>query len=113
MKRYTTEQIIKALQETNGMVYIAARRLGCTPQTIHNHANKTKAVRDAIEDSRGEVIDAAELKLKQAVMNGESWAVAFTLKTIGKTRGYVERQEVSTPDGQPLKVIVEYVTPQE
>jgi hypothetical protein len=40
-------------------------------------------------------------------MNGEPWAVAMVLKTIGKSRGYVERQEVTGADGG--KVQIEYV----
>lgn len=107
--KYTNEQIVSALNQTNGMVYIAARRLGCSPQTIYTRADKNKSIRQAIEDARGEVIDAAELKLKQAVMNGEAWAVAFTLKTIGRNRGYVERQEMTGADGGPVITKVEIV----
>jgi transposase-like protein len=107
VQRYTTEQIIKALKETNGMIYLAARRLGCTPQTIYNRANRTQVVKQAIEDSRGEIVDLAEQKLRLAILAGEPWAVALTLKTLGKQRGYVERQEVTGADGGILKI--EYV----
>ena len=37
-------------------------------------------------------------------MNGEPWAVAMVLKTIGKHRGYVERQEVTGADGGSITV---------
>jgi transposase-like protein len=106
VQRYTTEQIIKALKETNGMIYLAARRLGCTPQTIYNRANRTQVIKQAIEDSRGEIVDLAEQKLRLAILAGEPWAVALTLKTLGKQRGYVERQEVTGADSGPVDVRV-------
>jgi hypothetical protein len=37
---------------------------------------------------------------------GEPWAVALTLKTLGKQRGYVERQEVTGADAGPVDVRV-------
>ena len=77
------------------MVYLAARMLGCTPQTIYNRAKRTQSIQDAIDNSRGELVDLAEQKFRAAIMNGEPWAVAMALKTIGKGRGYVERQEVT------------------
>ena len=34
-QRYTQAQVIDALHETKGMVYLAAKRLGCEAQTIY------------------------------------------------------------------------------
>ncbi len=106
-EHYTTETIVSALHETNGMVYLAARRLGCKAQTIYNRAKSTKVIQEAIDNSRGEMLDISEQKLRQAIMNGEAWAITFHLKTIGKSRGYVERQEVTGADGGAL--IVKFV----
>lgn len=42
------------------------------------------------------MIDEAELRLWAAIQRGESWAIAFALRTLGRDRGYAERvtQEV-------------------
>ncbi len=93
-RKYTTEQIVAALHEMNGMIYLAARRLGCAPTTIYRRAEHVKIVQQAIQDSRGELVDIAEQKLRAAVLDREPWAVALVVKTLGKDRGYVERQEV-------------------
>ena len=89
---YSTEQIIEALKETKGMVYVAAERLGCAPVTIYKRAKISKAVQDEIDKQRGKMVDIAELKFYQAIQNGEPWAIAMMLKTVGKGRGYVEKQ---------------------
>jgi hypothetical protein len=57
-------------------------------------AHKYPKVQEAIDSFRGEFIDTAELSLKRAVMAGEGWAVCFALKTLGKERGYVEKQQI-------------------
>jgi len=109
-QRYTQAQVIAALRETKGMVYLAAKRLGCEAQTIYNYRDRYPAVRAEMEQQDGEVDDAAEMKLYQAIIAGEPWAVQFRLRTKGKGRGYVERvqNEVSGPDNSPLTIHVTY-----
>jgi len=101
-EKYTSEQIIAAIKAVDGLVYLAARKLGCGPKTIYNRAKKTQAIQQAIEDSRGELVDIAEQKMRAAVMDREPWAVALVLKTLGKNRGYVERQEHTGAWGGPI-----------
>lgn len=91
--KYTNKQISEALTATKGLVYAAASRIGCTPQTIYNRMRRSKEIRDVVENGRGQVLDMAEAKLFEAIHNGESWAIAFALKTIGKNRGYFERMQ--------------------
>jgi len=101
---YRTADIIAALEKTHGMVYLAAESLGCSAMTIYRRAAKEKKIQNTIDSHRGKLIDKAELKLEQAVMNGEPWAVTLTLKSLGKNRGYVERQEVTGADGGAIVV---------
>jgi hypothetical protein len=50
------------------------------------------------------------MKLYQAIIAGEPWAVQFRLRTKGKGRGYVERieQDLRGKDGGPLEVVIKY-----
>lgn len=91
---FTAQQMIEALNATQGMVYVAARQLKCDPKTIYNYAKRYKSVQAAIDNKRGEFLDETELALYQAVKEGQGWAIAFALKTLGKHRGYVEKQQV-------------------
>ena len=105
-QRYTAEQVAEALTATKGMVTLAARKLGCDPKTVRNYAQRYPTVAQAIVEAREGFLDATELKLQQAVQNGEGWAIAFALRTIGRHRGYVERSEVD--QSGELRIKVEY-----
>jgi hypothetical protein len=101
-QQYTSDQIIQALKDTNGLVSLAAKRLKCSPQTIYNRAKEVQSVQRAIEEARDELVDYAELALRSAVIGKEPWAVQFALKTLGKSRGYIERQELTGAGGGPV-----------
>ena len=96
----------EALREMSGNIAAAARKLGVARLSIYRFIEKNPSLVDVVNDYRQAMADNAESALNRAVINGEAWAVCFTLKTIGKTRGYVERmqQEVTGRDGQPLEV---------
>ena len=102
--RVTDKRMLDAIKKNGGAVYLAARELGCAPNTIYNRMEKVPAMKQAVEDARGEVVDYAEQKLRLAILNGEPWAIAMALKTIGKSRGYVERQEVTGAEGKALTI---------
>ncbi|NOX56204.1 MAG: hypothetical protein GXP27_17525 [Planctomycetes bacterium] len=105
--RYQPEVIAEAIRKSQGMVYIAAKRLGCSPQTIYTYARKyPEIVQRAIDEARGLMLDTAEMKLYQAIAEGESWAICFYLKCQGKHRGYVERlEQVQLTDEQLDRLI--------
>ena len=97
--RYTAKQVADALTETKGMMFIAAQRLGCTQETMRNYCKRYPSVQAAKDAQRGLMVDTAELKLWQSIQNGEAWGITLCLKTMGKDRGYVERQELTGEDG--------------
>jgi hypothetical protein len=90
-EKYPPEALAAALKATNGLVYLAADRLGVAASTIYRAAKRHKIVSDVIEHQKGKRLDTAEAALWKAVVDGEAWAVCFYLKTQGKARGYVER----------------------
>jgi hypothetical protein len=106
-EKYNKKEIIAALVVSKGTVYIAARRLGCAANTIYRFAEKYPEVKEAMHHERGMQIDVAELQLQAAVNRGEPWAIALTLKTIGKDRGYTERTEVTGADGGAINIKIE------
>ena len=110
--RYTPDEVIRAIRETRGTLYLAARNLGCHPNTIRNYLRRYAAVRDAMETERGEAVDAAELALRQAVLQGKPWAIQFTLRTLGRDRGYIERHETIVEQAE-AEIVTRLVVRQE
>lgn len=104
--KYKPEVIVEALNQSNGLISLAARRIGCDRATIYNYRKRFPEVAQAITDQREQMTDVAELSLFNQVKNGEAWAVCFYLKTQGKERGYVERQEHTGKDGEPIFKII-------
>ncbi len=103
-ERFTAQQVVDALTQAKGMVTVAARLLGCKADTIHAYVLRYPQVAEAKHQQREAMLDVAELALLKAIQAGEGWAVCFTLKTIGKARGYVERQEITGADGGAIAV---------
>lgn len=110
--KYPTEEIIKALKAKRGMVYLAAEMIGCSPDAIYLRAKNVPAVAKCIGNERGKLIDTAEMKLADGVEAGEPWAIRMLLYTLGKDRGYVERQETDHMGSTTMELVHEIVTTQ-
>ena len=104
-ERVPTERIIECLRETNGLVSLAAKRVPCSISTINTRRKRVQAVAQVIRECRAELVDYGELALRRAVIDGEPWAVGLVLKTLGKDRGYIERQEITGADGGDIRMV--------
>jgi hypothetical protein len=102
-RKFTPEQIIAALDQSQGMIQVAARALGCSAETIQVYRHEYPEIAEFLEFKRGELIDLGEIALRKAVGEGQPWAVCFLLKTLGKERGYIERAELTGKDGGVLQ----------
>ena len=103
-EKYTAAQIIEALREKHGNLSAASRYLNCSRDTIRRYIDLYPTVKAVADEERETLIDFAENQLFQQVKDGNITAIIFTLKTIGKHRGYVERQEVTGADGGAIIV---------
>ncbi len=104
-ERYTAQEVIDALERGYTCVG-AGQLLGCSAETVRNYANKYPTVKQALQGKRRELVDLAEMSLRRAIVNGEGWAVALTLKTLGKEDGYVERAELNANIDGDLRIVI-------
>ena len=102
--KYTVEQVLEAVRKNKGILSLAARDLGCTRQTVHNYVRRYATLAAEVASQRDALLDMTEAKLFEQVNRGNITAIIFTLKTLGKSRGYIERQEVTGADGGPIEV---------
>ena len=98
----TAERIIKALGETQGLLTMAARKAGVSYTTVKRYAAEFPSVKQAVQDAKESMLDFAEGKLYQKIKAGDNTAILFYLKTQGKSRGYIERQEITGSDGSAM-----------
>ena len=103
--RYKQSKIEETLIAVSGNVSAAARSLGMQRHRLHKTISRSERLQQVVHDARQSMCDNAESALNRAVINGEAWAVCFTLKTQAKDRGYVERtqQEITGRDGGPIE----------
>ena len=105
-ERYPPALLLSALTQSKGMIAAAARLLGCSRQTIYDSMRRHPEITEFVEGQRDLLLDTAELKLIEAVVNGQPWAILFYLKTQGKSRGYVEKQVVGITGGRTLEELL-------
>ena len=103
--RTTLKQCKQALIEANGIVSQAARNLGITRNALNLRIMKYPALKAACEEAREYFIDKGESALVRAVENNEAWAISLLLKTLGKHRGYVEKQEIGVDGNITVNVV--------
>jgi hypothetical protein len=106
--KYTVAQMIAALRQTKGMVYLAADVIGCHADTVYEFAKRHPSVQEAIDHEREKILDIAEISLAKKIMDGDDGMIRFILQTRGKKRGYTTGHEVSGPEGGPLVIRVIY-----
>lgn len=100
---YTTEQFIKAIPGTGGIITTIAKKVGCDWYTAKKFITQYATVQTAYQAERETVKDHVENALIIEAKEGESWAVKYYLSTQAKDRGYAERQEIDlTSDGESL-----------
>jgi len=104
----TAEMMINAIEESQGYVSKAAEILSISRNTFYVYLKKFATVQQSLDEIREKRHDFVELQMMKLIKAQNPTMIIFYLKTQCKSRGYVERQEVSGVDGNLLKVIVEY-----
>ncbi len=104
MAKITTDALIKLIDDTSGNLSVVARALNVNRSTVYRFMEKHPTVKQALDEAREKMIDNVESKLYSKALDGDTTAMIFFLKTQGKSRGYVERQEVTGADGKPVIV---------
>jgi hypothetical protein len=93
-RRYSKKQILQALEDANGLVTAAARRLGCTRRCIVNYFKRYPDLKVALSDIRDSYVDLAEGSLLEQIKDRNTAATIFLLRCLGKDRGWVEDPKV-------------------
>lgn len=85
--------MIEALEKSLGIVTTACKSVGIARSTHYEWMNSDPEYKAAVEGVADIALDFAESQLHKQIQNGEVSSTIFYLKTKGKIRGYVEKQE--------------------
>lgn len=98
-------KMLQALEKSMGIVTAASKKSGIARSTHYDWMNDDSEYKKKVEGLADIALDFAESKLLQSIKNNSDTATIFYLKTKGKKRGYVERQELTGKDGEDLNVV--------
>ena len=111
--------LLSALESSLGIVSTACKAAEVSRETFYTWKREDEAFKNAYESLKDLALDFAESKLLQKINGVEmvkntadgpvvyelapsDTAIIFYLKTQGKERGYIERQEITGKDGKDL-----------
>tara|TARA_R110000796_G_scaffold10042_3_gene33667 strand:- start:3090 stop:3446 length:357 start_codon:yes stop_codon:yes gene_type:complete len=104
------ESILKALEKSLGIVTTACKKTDIPRSTFYKWLKEDPEFAKEVREIENIALDFAESQLHKQIGDQNTSATIFYLKTKGKKRGYVERQEITGVDGEnvfSIKVIDE------
>ena len=101
--------ILEALEKSLGVVTAACRMVGVGRTTFYGWLKDDLQFSKQVNDIQNITLDFAESQLHKQIKDGNTTATIFYLKTKGKKRGYVERQEITGADGMPNNFQIEII----
>ena len=102
----TKKSMLEALEKSLGIVTSACKSVDISRETHYRWLREDAEYKAAVESLSDVALDFAESQLHKQIKDGNSTATIFFLKTKGKKRGYVERQEIEAVGGQHFKIEV-------
>ncbi len=105
----TKKAMLQALEKSLGVVTSACKSVGIARETHYRWMREDGQYKEAVKELENVALDFAESQLHKQISENSTSATIFYLKTKGKKRGYVERQEITGADGVPTNFQVEII----
>ena len=101
--------ILEALEKSLGVVTTACKIVGIGRTQFYQWLKDDEVFASEVKDIENIALDFVESKLFENIRDGKTSETIFYLKTKGKSRGYVERQEITGIGGMPPKIEIEII----
>lgn len=102
--RVTKATVAAAIKGSRGVKSVIAKRLDCARNTVYNYLERWPDLKTLLDDESEMLVDAAEIKLFDLIVDGDVRAITFALATKGKNRGYSQRTEITGADGGAIVI---------
>ena len=83
-----------SLKKNNGNISESCDAANIGRQTYYDWIEKDEVFKQDADDAQESLIDLAESKLMENIEDNDNTSIIFFLKTKGKKRGYIEKQEI-------------------
>lgn len=95
--------LIEALEKSLGVVTTACKIVGVDRGTFYNYLKDDEDFAKKVQEIENVTLDFVESQLHKQIKENSTAATIFFLKTKGKKRGYIERQEIDhTTQGEAI-----------
>lgn len=88
-------EFLETFYKAFGNISIACKSFGISRETYYQWRAKYPEFAEKADEAIDRRLDMVEDMLNRKCLEGDTTAIIFTLKTMGKKRGYVERHEVT------------------
>lgn len=88
------KEVLKALEETHGVITEACKKVGFTRSAFYIALDKDPEFKKQVEDIQEAAVDYVESQLFKQIEQGNITGQIFYLKTKGKHRGYIEKTQI-------------------
>lgn len=98
----TKDVLLQHMEQNMGNVTLACHFGKCSRSTFYRYYKSDDDFKLAVDEIQEIAIDIAESEMWKLIKDGNVPTILFYLKCKGKSRGYVERQEITGQDGSPI-----------
>lgn len=91
---HTKKQYLEALEKSLGVKTTACKITGIGRTTVYDWIKSDEEFRKAVDEVEQVALDFVESKLFEQIRGNNTPSTIFYLKTKGKKRGYVERNQM-------------------
>jgi len=97
------KDVLLALEASLGVVTTACKKAQIDRTTFYRYLKEDAEFARQVKELENVALDFAESSLHKQIQAGVPASTIFYLKTKGKERGYIERQEMTGKDGGPIQ----------
>jgi len=105
--KHNKKALVDAMQKSLGNVSQSCRIVGLSRKTYYEYYNTDNEFKASCIDCENIALDFVESQLHKQIKDGVPSSTIFYLKTKGKRRGFVEKQEIEHSGGiDGFKIVV-------
>lgn len=99
---------LEAFKKTFGNVSMSCEAVGLSRTQFYRYMKNDAEFKEEIDliEPNELILDFAENALMKRIASGDTTAIIFTLKTKGKKRGYIEKQEIGLTSIESTKPVI-------